>query len=1338
MAPTAHVHILDPPQRNSVPRIDLSKAVQHTSAKKNRKSMNKLHSSSGHGKPLGLLSPPSSQTNVLLGEPDSRQNSDQISEYGVRERDEDAARLLISPPPEEELILSRRSSFNRSSTSHLQDNTNSTAPPSIALYPKRKRSMASTHPHVGSSPSVFHDDHTSFRTSATEAQTTPNPKPRKQSRKFNRAHVRTHSNGSDVSMEIITIRSPTRSTGGGTEIDREPLLDPSYLANEEIQATPSRKRRQPKLMRSPHVSNPNADYIPPSLVDSDNEPENNCPPWPYTKKAARLGRRSLTPALIPPYEPPNVVFTPPREVVVSPIASPTRSKQKRKVAKVKGLKLNIKIKSEPPDFAYLNEPMPPASPTDDPLLLSGPPEETGAPHSRTMRDASVSADLVENNIIRPASPHNGESLPPSSPPPPASSSPVQAIFNWPNDGVVHDDWSTDSMDSMQPYEHVEAEKAPQLGLDDFLIAPAESWSDNDDDVIPRTPTRKTDIIDEGIGEYTGHWRTAQIPTKADPPSSATRSRMEEWGRPKSPYPYSRPSSRASAFRAGSHSPSPPHSLSRPSRSAEEQAKSPYLHDHQTPPSSKPAEQQAGILPAARKTSTTLQDAEIQSDHDQEEEGQEEQEVRALSLPGDDEDDDSADEEEVRRLSIEPSEIGRENLHDPSRDRRSTLHAKLSSVVPASISDHVQHTPSTFNSPAPFRDLPFLSRTPDTRPRNARASALERAKELFGTRLSPEKQSLANSRFYSDEMEPEVSTTDPDQLTNTAVTVDEEELQVDLTEDVDEVSGDESDPINEDPGLVQITSSDPKAAARAAAILKQHDYDCFTKIVLKQQRTREKSSNDKLEQLKRDNRRKTLSSAGISKSKTRLTPRRSLGTVIGEFVYMPDSPVTTLGGLLEEAEREVQLEQSRCSTPHVPKSLSPENTLMDMELGGRPLFDTPLPAKYAVVPQQRSVLTPEGEHVEAGDQDLNHRTWSKEDWKLLDACFTDERIALASESPSNSHLSTFNDGEDEVPLVEVDLVNIDNVVERFVIELGGNEIVDRRGWSRESLRGRAKAIQKKQRSGRIAPPTTPYGSRESSVAMEVPNFTPLPRRPFPPARKPMLLPLAGSAAPFSNIPDDVVDDPRRRKIPATLLAPRYSHLLDEAVAISREIPTGEKLSDSSATHCDESSSILDTPTQHQQTGFRRLFSYLPNFLNSPAPTTRKASDSKPGLPLPPAEILDKPRGPIITPARAPAPKVKAPKELVNLHHQPAPEKKASSMIPRRIPQRLVKLNQIGLPEEREHVSRPKRRSSGGSVKDLILTFESYDDGRTPASGKVIQDWKKGISDGGKSNRPVWKP
>ncbi|KAJ3820347.1 hypothetical protein F5880DRAFT_1488156 [Lentinula raphanica] len=1155
--------------------------------------MNKLHSSSGHGKPLGLLSPPSSQTN-------------------------DAARLLISPPPEEELILSRRSSFNRSSTSHLQDNTNSTAPPSIALYPKRKRSMASTHPHVGSSPSVFHDDHTSFRTSATEAQTTPNPKPRKQSRKFNRAHVRTHSNGSDVSMEIITIRSPTRSTGGGTEIDREPLLDPSYLANEEIQATPSRKRRQPKLMRSPHVSNPNADYIPPSLVDSDNEPENNCPPWPYTKKAARLGRRSLTPAPIPPYEPPNVVFTPPREVVVSPIASPTRSKQKRKVAKVKGLKLNIKIKSEPPDFAYLNEPMPPASPTDDPLLLSGPPEETGAPH---------------------------KSLPPSSPPPPASSSPVQAIFNWPNDGVVHDDWSTDSMDSMQPYEHVEAEKAPQLGLDDFLIAPAESWSDNDDD---------TDIIDEGIGEYTGHWRTAQIPTKADPPSSATRSRMEEWGRPKSPYPYSRPSSRASAFRAGSHSPSPPHSLSRPSRSAEEQAKSPYLHDHQTPPSSKPAEQQAGILPAARKTSTTLQDAEIH------------------------------------------------------RDRRSTLHAKLSSVVPASISDHVQHTPSTFNSPAPFRDLPFLSRTPDTRPRNARASALERAKELFGTRLSPEKQSLANSRFYSDEMEPEVSTTDPDQLTNTAVTVDEEELQVDLTEDVDEVSGDESDPINEDPGLVQITSSDPKAAARAAAILKQHDYDCFTKIVLKQQRTREKSSNDKLEQLKRDNRRKTLSSAGISKSKTRLTPRRSLGTVIGEFVYMPDSPVTTLGGLLEEAEREVQLEQSRCSTPHVPKSLSPENTLMDMELGG------------------------------PGDQDLNHRTWSKEDWKLLDACFTDERIALASESPSNSHLSTFNDGEDEVPLVEVDLVNIDNVVERFVIELGGNEIVDRRGWSRESLRGRAKAIQKKQRSGRIAPPTTPYGSRESSVAMEVPNFTPLPRRPFPPARKPMLLPLAGSAAPFSNIPDDVVDDPRRRKIPATLLAPRYSHLLDEAVAISREIPTGEKLSDSSATHCDESSSILDTPTQHQQTGFRRLFSYLPNFLNSPAPTTRKASDSKPGLPLPPAEILDKPRGPIITPARAPAPKVKAPKELVNLHHQPAPEKKASSMIPRRIPQRLVKLNQIGLPEEREHVSRPKRRSSGGSVKDLILTFESYDDGRTPASGKVIQDWKKGISDGGKSNRPVWKP
>ncbi|KAJ4473968.1 hypothetical protein C8J55DRAFT_579026 [Lentinula edodes] len=142
------------------------------------------------------------------------------------------------------------------------------------------------------------------------------------------------------------------------------------------------------------------------------------------------------------------------------------------------------------------------------------------------------------------------------------------------------------------------------------------------------------------------------------------------------------------------------------------------------------------------------------------------------------------------------------------------------------------------------------------------------------------------------------------------------------------------------------------------------------------------------------------------------------------------------------------------------------------------------------------------------------------------------------------------------LAEVDFVDIDVVFQRFIVEMGGDDITNARGWSRDSLHARAKAIQKKQRAGHVAPPTTPYTprtmSREPSSSMEVPDFTPRNRRPFP-LKNPVLLPLpGGSTAPFSSIPEDVVEEPRRHKVPSTLLAPRYSHLLHEAVAISREL------------------------------------------------------------------------------------------------------------------------------------------------------------------------------------------
>jgi len=43
-------------------------------------------------------------------------------------------------------------------------------------------------------------------------------------------------------------------------------------------------------------------------------------------------------------------------------------------------------------------------------------------------------------------------------------------------------------------------------------------------------------ISEQEGEYTGKFRVMQVPTKVDPPTSGTRERIEQWGRPISPFP----------------------------------------------------------------------------------------------------------------------------------------------------------------------------------------------------------------------------------------------------------------------------------------------------------------------------------------------------------------------------------------------------------------------------------------------------------------------------------------------------------------------------------------------------------------------------------------------------------------------------------------------------------------------------------------------------------------------------------------------------------------------------------------------------------------------------------
>jgi hypothetical protein len=62
------------------------------------------------------------------------------------------------------------------------------------------------------------------------------------------------------------------------------------------------------------------------------------------------------------------------------------------------------------------------------------------------------------------------------------------------------------------------------------------WSDSDDDEGERAGPAGEDG-EHGEGEYTGRFHMLTVRTKLDPPSSATRTRMEEWGRPITPFPH---------------------------------------------------------------------------------------------------------------------------------------------------------------------------------------------------------------------------------------------------------------------------------------------------------------------------------------------------------------------------------------------------------------------------------------------------------------------------------------------------------------------------------------------------------------------------------------------------------------------------------------------------------------------------------------------------------------------------------------------------------------------------------------------------------------------------------
>ncbi|KAF9048318.1 hypothetical protein BDZ89DRAFT_1033304 [Hymenopellis radicata] len=947
-----------------------------------------------------------------------------------------------------------------------------------------------------------------------------------------------------------------------------PNPKPRKQVRNERTPSPTRNRSPNKLIlhQSPHLNNPNADYLPPAPAHASR-------------------RRSATPVLVP-YEPPKVVFTPPREVIITPNVQTPR----RRAAKANPKP--IVVKAEPP-VIDLSEPMPPPSPTDDPLLLTGPsPQQHAFPPSTPTRQSS--------------SPHN-------------------------------DGWgtSTDSMD---------VETRPLIDV-----------------LFPNAGTSVQVVFGltlmRGEGEYTGKWMMKLVPTKQDPPSSATRARMDSWGRPVSPHPFRRRFSRV--------------------EEDSEEEDGPIQQEEETEMA---VEDGNNEIPIADYDDED-DDPGVQPPHDTDGQPDVPQDV-AASMNCDDELESPQPTTEVAEVSDSSMPVDSQNPSAETND--------------ISVDQEEVALDKDASAPVPFPSLNHADSDDEAEEEEVRAMSVEREDAP-----SPQLYPSLHSHYLAAP------------LLNVSPVPEQVQAQVATRMDDDEG---ESDSEEVDFNLVKISSKDPHAAATVAAILKQYNYDCYTKTKLRENQRR----------------RKTID-GGIQKRNAFATPARQRPRSIGgDKVMFPGSPAITLDCLLEQVEVEVKS------------------------------------AKQPVEHKKRLEIAQGG------------GAWSKEEWKTLDMCFTEERYQV---------------GGGDV-MAHVDDVDIANVVARF------EELVPCGEWTKDDLEGRTLAIGNRQRSGKVAPPLTPRGvsrravdsntetplaARGRKASMEIPDFTPLGRRAMPPARAKKTpapsfrLPEATpEGAPFQNL---------FAKKPSLLHAPRYSHLLDEAHAISAGRPKvappqpehvpeedeeeeeeeeeeegDESVDKSTETDQSEDTSMEDSfdqsleeesiaplqtpaalpkrPPPRTSLGNRVkgfLFSYLPSGTKT-APVNKRQAPRPNQLPLPPLELLAKERGPINTPVKAPGPKTKAPKELVDLQHVQEPKPK--SMIPRKVqPKRLVDLTHISPEKEKQRAAEARpRRSSGASVKDMVKGFEDLQKSqsqapevkRTKSSGDLRK--KNGASSSG---RPVWR-
>ncbi|GBE87682.1 hypothetical protein SCP_1103590 [Sparassis crispa] len=1170
----------------------------------------------------GLLTPPTSQI----------------------EGDVDATRMLISPPPESMLRAGSRSSAPRAKstsvpidqipfTPSLLADTSELSSSKKSFAAKRKRASPYSQCIVHFEPESLSNSDPGSAPAGPEA--TPNPKPRKQSKHTADVSSRNSSPRYHAGASTAQPTTPTKSSSRGSSF------------------SPSKRA----LLLSPHAANPHADYIPPLLF--------------HSRETLSARHRSSTP--LPRYEPPLDRFTPPREVLYTSPTAPhsarmSRSSKRRTSNKTKSPgKLVLTIKKELPEID-LSLPLPPASPTEDPLLLTGP------PRTKSRRSHAYT--------------HSREA------PSMASSSPILAVQG----PELIDLRLRDQMDTSDFANDDVIE--PIFRFDDMLLeASGDAWSDSDDG--------SADF--DHAGEYTGKYKVLTVPTKADPPSSCTRDRMDAWGHPVSPFPRLNSQIDFGDELDGINENGPSELMARfPQQPSAELASRPVPEtvdeemDEGFPVLEIPAgdaEPESALMDEPHPSPTksrAVDRPEYEGDVDQDIpiEDYSLEDDALLDLPWTDE-------------NMSKTPLQTPPLENPTWERNMN---KDDQSQPDDVLEDM-HVDSISDLTDDAQEQREIVQTDQARDEGiADDDQLEEA--VVDRELSREPEADSDDDNKQHEFDEDDSSFSP-----SVVELERPSPQVHTIELPDdrsvmekeealfgEVPPEQNGDIDAD--VVKIVSDDPRAAARAAAILKMHDYDCVSQSQL----SRRRHSQQSVDIAVRDARRKTLSESGISKRSPSVHRRHTLGGLVGDKVYIPGSPLVTLPQLLKEAE--VTLERSQ-----TPRRVAIENKSFETPVNSTSLH-TPT-ATFSEISREVNALP---------------QAWGKLHWRTLDTFFTDERLAIGARRGLGHNV-----------LAEVDDIDLDDVVDRFMGQVRPIGLTDEQlSWNRDDILKRARALRRKQLSGNFAPPT-PSGysslmsSRASSAAADHRRFSHS---------------IPKSAVRLSALRFDITDD--EPSTPVSEAQPNYSRLMGEAKAIARETVSSPDYADSlSAPDHPQTTAITVTSTTSpakpanpsiatRMKGL--LFSYLPSVTRSAPPKkARRVQPAHPGLPIPPAELFQKPRPPISTPAPKPMSKPAHPKELVHLHPVPLPPK--PSMIPRftQRPQRLVQLRPPSPPTPQPVLSlsiSSDRRSSAGSVKELVRTFEclkeqqSMERAPSRSSLRRVQSVAGGL--GVEKERPAWRP